>query len=250
MQELEKPESWDPLQVVEEVPVGLHQLYDRMVDHIHQLGKKNSEMCRLLLSIVSVAYRPLHLAELGSLCTLSGPVSTLTKNTTTLVAMCGSFLTIRDSQVYLIHQSAKDYLSDEVQAAVFGSKDELHYSIFSQSLKLMSSTLKRDIYDLGAPGYLIDEVTTPAIDPLATARYSCVYWVDHLCDSQVMSLASKVSSVQAIGVVVDFLKRKYIYWLEVLSLCKAVGKGMVSMEKLRSLVQVWHAESVYLYSEG
>lgn len=250
VQELEKPESWDPLRVVEEVPVGLHQLYDRMVDHIHQLGKKNSEMCRLLLSIVSVAYRPLHLAELGSLCTLPGPVSTLIKNTRTLVAMCGSFLTIRDSQVYLIHQSAKDYLSDEVRAAVFGSKDELHYNIFSQSLKLMSSTLKRDIYDLGAPGYPIDEVTTPAIDPLATARYSCVYWVDHLCDSQATSLASKVSNLQAIGVVVEFLRKKYIYWLEVLGLCKAVGKGVVSMEKLRSLVQVWHAESVYLYSEG
>jgi hypothetical protein len=26
--------------------------------------------------------------------------------------MCGSFLTVRDDQVYLIHQSAKDYLSE------------------------------------------------------------------------------------------------------------------------------------------
>lgn len=250
VQELEKPESWDPLEVVEEAPVGLHQLYDRMVDQIQQLAKKNSKMCRLLLSIVSVAYRPLHLAELGSLCTLPGPVSTLNQNTRTLVAMCGSFLTIRDNQVYLIHQSAKDYLSDEARAAVFGSKDELHYNIFSQSLKLMSSALKRDMYGLGASGCPIDEVTTPATDPLATVRYSCVHWIDHLCDSQATSLASRVSSLQARDVVVEFLKKKYTYWLEGLSLCKSVGKGVVSMGKLWSLVQVWDAESVYSYSES
>jgi len=248
VQELEKPESWNPLEVVEEAPVGLHQLYDRMVDQIQQLAKKNSKMCRLLLSIVSVAYRPLHLAELGSLCTLPGPVSTLTKNTRTLVAMCGSFLTIRDDQVYLIHQSAKDYLSDEARAAIFGPKDELHYNIFSQSLKLMSSTLKRDMYGLGAPGYPIDKMTTPVTDLLATVRYSCIYWIDHLCDSKATSLASKVSSLQARRVVVEFLRRNYIYWLEGLSLCKSVGKGAVSMEKLWSLVQVWHTENVYLYS--
>ncbi|KAL5371228.1 hypothetical protein DPSP01_014386 [Paraphaeosphaeria sporulosa] len=227
VQELENPESWDPLQVVEEAPVGLHQLYDRMAGQIQRLTKKTSEKCRLLLSIVSVAYRPLHLTELGSLCTLPGPVSTLTKHTRTLVAMCGSFLTIRDDQVYLIHQSAKDYLSDEARAAVFGPKGEVHYTIFLQSLKIMSSTLKRDIYGLGAPGYPIDEVTTPATDPLATARYSCVYWIDHLYDSKATSLASKVNSLQARGVVVDFLKKKYIYWLEGLSLCKSIGKGIV-----------------------
>jgi hypothetical protein len=88
-------------------------------------------VCRLLRSIVSVAYRPLYLAE-------------LTKNTRTLVVMCGSCLTIRDDQVYLINKLAKDYLSDDARAALFGSKDELYYNIFSQSLKLLSSTLKRD----------------------------------------------------------------------------------------------------------
>jgi hypothetical protein len=32
VQELERPESWDPLQVAEEAPPGLHQLYNRMVN--------------------------------------------------------------------------------------------------------------------------------------------------------------------------------------------------------------------------
>ncbi|KAL5388639.1 hypothetical protein DPSP01_002745 [Paraphaeosphaeria sporulosa] len=188
VQELEKPESLDPLEVVQEAPVGLHQLYDRMVDQIQQLPKRNLEKCRLLLSAVSVAYRPLHLAELGSLCKLSGQVSTLIRNTRTLVAMCGSFLTIRDDRVYLIHQSVKDYISDEARAAVFRHKGEVHYDIFSQSLKLMSSTLKRDMYGLNAPGFPINEVITPTTDPLTTTRYSCIHWIDHLCTPILLDL--------------------------------------------------------------
>ncbi|KAK7178376.1 Vegetative incompatibility protein HET-E-1-like protein 15 [Paraphaeosphaeria sporulosa] len=220
VQELEKPESLDPLEVVQEAPVGLHQLYDRMVDQIQQLPKRNSEKCRLLLSAVLVAYRPFRLAELGSLCKLSGQVSTLTKNTRTLVTMCGSFLTIRDDQVYLIHQSVKDYLNDEARAVVFRHEGEVHYDIFSQSLKLMSSTLKRDMYGLNAPGFPIDEVTTPTTDPLATTRYSCIHWIDHLCESTLNESARCNKDLQD----------------EALSLCKGMPKGVVSMAELEALI--------------
>ncbi|KAF7505723.1 hypothetical protein GJ744_000489 [Endocarpon pusillum] len=237
VQELEKPESWNPLEVVEEVPVGLHQLYDRMVDQIQQLTKKNSDRCRLLLSTVSVAYRPLYLAELGSLCKLSGQVSTLTKNTKTLVAMCGSFLTILDDQVYLIHQSAKDYLSDEARAAVFRQQGEVHYDVFSQSLRLLSGTLKRDIYSLDALGCMIDEVTMPVPDPLGATRYSCIYWIDHLCDSIISKSTGRDKDVQDGGAIHAFLKAHYLYWLEALSLCKSMSQGVVSITKLEDLVQ-------------
>jgi hypothetical protein len=246
MQELEKPESWDPLEVVKDAPIGLHKLYDRMVNQIQQLRKRNSEICRFLLSTVSVAYRPLYLAELGSLCKLSGQVSTLTKNTRTIVAMCGSFLTIRDDQVYLIHQSAKDYLSDEARAAVFYYQGKAHYEIFSQSLQLMSGTLKRDMYGLGALGCPIDEVTIPAHDPLATTRYSCVHWIDHLYDSMSSRSTGCEEGLQDNGTVHTFLKQRYLYWLEALSLCKSISAGVTSMAKLEILLQVV-ANERYLY---
>ncbi|KAK7184913.1 Vegetative incompatibility protein HET-E-1-like protein 15, partial [Paraphaeosphaeria sporulosa] len=236
VQELEKPESLDPLEVVQEAPVGLHQLYDRMVDQIQQLPKRNLEKCRLLLSAVSVAYRPLHLAELGSLCKLSGQVSTLIRNTRTLVAMCGSFLTIRDDRVYLIHQSVKDYISDEARAAVFRHKGEVHYDIFSQSLKLMSSTLKRDMYGLNAPGFPINEVITPTTDPLTTTRYSCIHWIDHLCESTMNESARCNKDLQDGGAIYVFLQTFYLYWLEALSLCKGIPKGVVLMAELEALI--------------
>jgi hypothetical protein len=47
----------------------------------------------------------------------------------------------------------------------------------------MSGTLRRDIYSLGNPGFPIHNVKNPEPDPLATIRYSYVYWVYHLYDA-------------------------------------------------------------------
>ena len=242
MQELEKPESWDPLAVVEEAPAGLPQLYDRMMDQIQRLSTRNADICRSLLCTAAVAYRPLYLAEMGSLRRLPGRATVLAETVRKIIAMCGSFLTIRDEQVYLVHQSAKDYLRDKMQAAALPSENEMHYNLFARSLELMSSTLKRDMYNLVELGFSIDEAETPKVDPLATARYSCVYWIDHLYDSEPKSWADGVSDLTVGGAVDDFIRKKYLYWLEGLSLCRSMRKGVVSMAKLRSLAQVWHAE--------
>jgi hypothetical protein len=127
-----------------------------MVNQIQQLTKRNSELYRLMLFIVTVVYRPLYLAEIGSLCGLPGQISVLTKNVRKIVVMCGSFFTVRDNQVYLIYQSAKDYLSDEARAIIFSSQRKTYYNIFFRSLKLMSDILQRDMYRLIALGFPID----------------------------------------------------------------------------------------------
>ena len=235
IQELEKPESWDPLQVVEEVPADLQQLYARMVNQIQQLTKRNSEICRSILSITTIAYRPLHLAEIGSLCGLPGAISLVTQSIRTIVAMCGSFLTIRDDQVYLIHQSAKDYLlSDDARATIFQSLKKTHHDIFSRSLGLMLGTLQRDMYKFIAPGVPIDQVQ----DPLATLRYSCIHWADHLCDSASRNSTRQDDILHDYSDVQNFLKKKYLYWLEALSLCGSMSNGVTSMTKLEALLQV------------
>ncbi|KAF2626135.1 beta transducin-like protein HET-D2Y [Macroventuria anomochaeta] len=237
MQELEKPESWDLLAIVEEAPAGLHQLYDRMMDQIQRLSTRNADICRSLLCTAAIAYRPLYLAEMGSLRGLSGRATVLPETVRKIVAMCGSFLTIRDEQVYLVHQSAKDYLSNKMRAAALPSQSEMHYDLFNQSLELMFRTLKRDMYNLVEIGISIEEAEVPDSDTLATTRYSCVYWVDHLCDSKPKSWADSVGDRKVIDAVDEFIRKKYLYWLEGLSLCRSMGKGVVSMAKLCSLVK-------------
>jgi hypothetical protein len=156
-----------------------------------------------------------------------------------IIGFCGSFLTLREDTVYFVHQSAKDFLFVKAYSEAFTAGSEaVHQTIFSRSLAILSRTLHRDMYNLEAPGYPIENVKLPEADPLAVSRYPCIYWIDHLCDLEPKSLASSVGSLQAADVVDKFLRKKYLYWLEGLSLCKSVGRGVVSMEKLWSLVQV------------
>jgi hypothetical protein len=231
----------DPLVVVKESPLGLHELYDRMMDRNQRLPRNHTSICRLLLSTTAVAYRPLFLVEMGSLRGLAGRAMVLAENVRKIVAMCGSFLTVRDEQIYLIHQSAKDYLSGKMAVAALPSQGEMHHDLFSQSPKIMSSTLERDMYDFVELGIPIDQIEKPDPDPLATARYLCVYWIDHLSVWNPTSTARYDNVLQDGGVVDVFLRDKFWYWLEALSLCKRVAKGIVSVGKLWSLIQVCSA---------
>jgi hypothetical protein len=94
MQELEKPKSWDLLAVVEDAPARLQQLYDRIIGQIQQLSARNVDICQFLLYTTVVAYRPLYLTKIGSLCRSTGQATMVVETVRKIVAMCGSFLTV------------------------------------------------------------------------------------------------------------------------------------------------------------
>jgi hypothetical protein len=70
------------------------------------------------------------------------------------------------------------------------------------------------------------------------AGYSCVYWVDHLCDWDSGKSVKHRDDIQDGGAVNKFLRVKYLYWLEALSLLRRVSEGVLSMDKLEGLLQV------------
>jgi hypothetical protein len=102
----------------------------------------------------------------------------------------------------------------------------------------MSRTLRRDIYSLRALGYPIERVIQPDPDPLAALRYSCIYLVDHLCDWNANSCANHRVDLQNGGAVDVFVRKKYLYWLEALSLYRSMSEGVLSIAKLEALIQV------------
>ena len=156
-----------------------------------------------------------------------------------IISLCGSFLTIREDIVYFVHQSAKDYLLTEVSDKIFLSgKGEIHREIFSRSLEVMSRTLRRDIYNLRMPGHPIEQVKPPDPDPLETSSYFYTYWVDHLCDWNFDCHADQRAELQDGGIVDVFVREKFLYWLEALSLCRSVPKGVLGIAKLEALIQV------------
>ena len=91
------------------------------------------------------------------------------------------------------------------------------------------------MYSLEAPGYPIENVELPEPDPLAVSQYPCIYWIDHLCDLKPASLENRVDDVQVLSVVEEFLRKKYLYWLEAFSFCISMLKGIVLMANLEAL---------------
>lgn len=235
-QNLEKVRPWEILTELNKFPPGLDPLYQRMMDQIH--NSKEAGICKQILAIMSTVYRPITLTELTSfLEPLKGIPNDNQVSLTQIVELCGSFLTHRGRTVYFIHQSAKEFLLGKAFDQISKlSTAHLHYRVFSASLHVMSETLRRDVYDLRHPGFPIEEVVQPEPDPLAKARYSCVYWVDHLKDCDPIKNAAH--DLQDGGSVDEFLRRNYLHWLEALSLLKSISEGVLSMETLDGLLQV------------
>lgn len=217
-------------------PSGLDNLYRRMMDQIS--NSKDAVLCTCILAIVSVVYRPIILDELLSLIDLSDGFHN-NNYLIKIIQLCGSFLTVQGHTISFIHQTAKDFLVGKASKEIFPSgKENVHHTVFSRSLQAMSRTLRRDIYDLGAPGFPVDQVKRPEQDPLTAVQYSCIYWVDHLHDSYFGQPPEFKEDFQGGGMIDRFLRERYLHWVEALSLLGGTSEGALSMLKLRDLAQV------------
>ena len=130
--------------ILEAVPDDLTKLYNYLFDQIEtQKWEIDSEDCKRVLAAATLAYRPLTLSEVGILADLPSE-----KEAREAVELCRSFLTVRSDTVYLIHQSAQDYLSKNYRKLHDVTGNIAHLAIFERCLKGMIGTLKRNIYKL------------------------------------------------------------------------------------------------------
>ena len=241
VQELHRTNSWDMEEVIEEIPAELEGLYDRMMQQIQKLKKRNSEFCCVVLGIITAAYRPLYTAELGILSGLPRKIASNTNAIREIIALCGSFLTVKDGFVYVIHQSVKDYLSDKASGTIFpNGLSQTHRAIFSQSVQALSARpLRRNIYCLSHPGMLLGEVETPNPDPLAGIQYSCVYWANHFCDIYLENSQFRDEDTQQdTETIYQFIEKHFLYWLETVAHLRSMSDGIASIRRLDSLLKV------------
>ncbi|KAM6516695.1 hypothetical protein FALCPG4_014868 [Fusarium falciforme] len=215
-------------------PPGLDSLYGRMIEHICE--SEDADLCKEVLAIASVVYRPVTLDELRVLGESLEDIDP--DDLEDIIGSCGSFLTLREGVVYFVHQSAKDYLLSKASGHILPSGTaHQHHALFSRSLAALSETLRRDIYGLSTPGFSIDQVSPPDPDPLSSIQYSCVYWVDHLGNQYSTERVSDKEDLQNGGIVHEFIQKKYLYWLESLSLLHSMSEGVQAVHKLETLVR-------------
>jgi hypothetical protein len=223
---------WKTLTKLNEFPPGLNSLYQRMMGRI--CDSDDADLCKQILAITSTAYRPITLIEITTFVKTLEDIADDHESLVAIIRQCGSFLVLREMTIYFVHQSAKDFLLKEASNDIFPLRaEDVHYTMFSKSLQVMSKTLKRDIYSLNAPGTSIDQVKKPDPDPLAAAWYSCLYWVDHLIDCHIR--VNTINDLKDSGSVNNFLRKSYLYWLEALSIMKSLSDGIVMIIKLENI---------------
>jgi len=101
--------------IIKDLPDGLDGIYEKI---LQQSSGRKREKARVVLHTIVAAHRPLDIAELNIVISLrpSDAVledfrSRLEPNMErTLQMLCGPFLKINNSKIYLVHQTAKEFL--------------------------------------------------------------------------------------------------------------------------------------------
>ncbi|KAJ5538249.1 hypothetical protein N7494_007728 [Penicillium frequentans] len=230
-QDLNKTSRRHVLKKLEEFPPGLDDLYGRMLDQVRK--SEDAELCKRILAVMSIVYRPITLDELTA--TVEIPNGLDDEALLEIIVLCGSFLTLRDDVIVFVHQSAKEFLVEKAHIEVFPEDQEAeHLAIFSQSLLTMFKTLRRNIFDIESFGISTKEFTQPSPNPLAAAKYACVYWVDHLQEGWCGEDTAHSLDERCVD---NFLRQKYLHWLESLGILGSLSEGITAMLKLEDLLQ-------------
>ncbi|KAJ8058483.1 hypothetical protein OCU04_012671 [Sclerotinia nivalis] len=226
---------------LQDYPSELDPLYSRMIEQIVDMEDiEAAQLCLQILAIVVIAYQPVTFDELMSLMEMNNEIPL-----EEMIQLCGSFLVVRNRNVFFVHQSAKDFLSQKAVKTIFPDGiRKVHNKALLNSITVMSNTLKRDIYGLGYPGFPIDEVKQPDPDTLACVQYSCIYWVDHLKNGDP---EQKKEYIQDNGHIHIFLKKHLLHWLEVMSLMKKISKGINAISSLESYVSNIKGSELYTF---
>jgi hypothetical protein len=219
--------------VLHKFPTGLEPLYERMMEQLYTQGDaEDADLCEQLLRSVTVAFRPLQLADLSVLADLPEEFQGDQTAVEDLIGRCGSFLTVREATVYFVHQSAKDYFTIGKGARIFPAGQHAeHNKIVNICFGIMASTLKRDICDLRLPGILIDEVGDNRVDRYLPSftRYACSFWFDHLHQADDQRIFDKAGPIH------DFCRQQLLHWLEALALMRRVPEAVMIVRKLQML---------------
>ena len=132
-------------------PPGLDDLYGRMMDQLNQT--EDVELCQHILAIVSVVHRPFTLQELLFFVGVLNRVTDSVEAYEEIVALCGSFLSLRNDQVCFVHQSAQDFLLSRASAITPPFTEQAHCHATRDCLRLLNEAAK-------APGGIFEYAAT------------------------------------------------------------------------------------------
>jgi hypothetical protein len=264
--------------LVNETPEKLEEIYEKMKLQIQTNKDGNSGFCIKALSIATTANRPLRLAEIRVLADFPRDVSPLK-----ILKLCRFFRIAEDDDkqktVYMIHQSAKQWLEHQLKEGLLDAIEandylaSAHASLAKRCLQILSTSLKRNIWNLPDPGVEISQIQSASQshasdmhnkesapdsyqtseirivyspnatdDDLIPATYAALNWFDHVLKGH------SQDDGQNLVAILKFMKHQFLYWLEALSLLRQVGDGAAIIAHLNRYIKVCTFSSFLLYN--
>jgi hypothetical protein len=227
------------LTTIQALPPGLHDFYHRIFKQLDEGESTVVNGCMQLLKGMMLAYRPLNMAEVGSVSGLSGEWVTIEA----LVDRCASFIKMRgSSEIEFVHQSARDYLAGKNgQSILDASAYYGHGEIALSCLSHLYQQLKVNLVDLPRPDSTRELMKRNKL--VASMDYAATFWVQHLESAKGTTLIQNAFTEK--GEVGIFLRTKLLEWLECLSLLDKLPRAIETLKTLTDIADVSKAIRFY-----
>ena len=154
-----------------------------------------------------------------------------------------------DIPVRLLHLSFRDFLLDTQKrgkSPFWVNEKKMHEKLASHCLQLLFSpkSLRQNMCNLIGPGILRSEVDDQIIGNALSPeiQYACRYWAHHLEQS-----GGRVCDG---GLVHNFLKKYFLYWLEAMSLMGEASESIHIIDSLQLLTDVSYSQAFYIYIDS
>jgi hypothetical protein len=137
--------------------------------------------------------------------------------------------------IRLHHPSFRDFLLDKTRCGdphFWVDDKQAHKALAHGCMRLMSTTLKRDICGLYDPGALTADIENIRVEQHlpSEVQYACIYWVQHLQRSDAQLFDNDP--------VHQFLRKHLLHWLEALSIIGKTTEGVLAITSLEYIVVV------------
>lgn len=217
---------------LEQLPIGMHQFYDRMATSIEQNPSQADKSFAFgVLQCVTCSFRVLTVAELSE--AFNEDTSELLDLQRSIVDLCGGFVVIDNGgNVSMVHQTAREYLLGAIDRPFQINRQIAHQQMLISCMQcLMTPTIRSKVSRNQAPAFL---------------EYASTEWSSHL------ALVSP-DSKQALDILEKFLTGQWVLtWVQVLAVnsnlpiliqaSKHLAKFAARRREYHTIHTIWNRE--------
>ena len=217
----------------------LTELYKGVLGELFSEVDAKGLFCPIVGQILA-AFEPLSIRSLTRLQRHTFPDSNLVVETLHMLGSLLSNVTLDDTlPVVPLHTSFRDFVTNEEKSGIFYvDLHEAHRQLANSCLSLMLDDLKFNICNLKS-SYLANEDVKDLHERIANLppalSYACRLWDDHM--GQLDFEADLFCKLQS------FFRKKFLFWLEILSVMSAVGLASPALSSVRKWLASNHGVS-------